>query len=138
MFPATANTLTYIAIFPLSSHFEILLNNFPVLHHFSLHLNPKSVSTNFFPVGPNDGPHGDQYPGSILDERLQCYGLLAQCLGWGSLQTGSAVDVGNWAYLQEMEPGDVEDGQTWDHAVEHAKRVNWSWKVARRGVFVRG
>lgn len=135
LYPATATTLIYVAIFPLRTHFETLTYHLPALHHLSLHLSPKSKSTALFPNGPTEGFYGDEYDESILQERLECYTHLAKYLLWDG--SDMEVDPGNWLALKEFEPADMANEDRWAEAVGYAQSANVGWRVGRRGLLVR-
>lgn len=135
LYPATATTLTYVAIFPLRTHVETLTYHLPAVHHLSLHTTPKSKSTALFPDGPTDGFHRNDYADSILQERLECDTHLAKYLLWD----GSDAEVypGNCLSLKEFEQADMVDEGLWAEAVVDAHRAKVGWRIGRRGLLVR-
>jgi hypothetical protein len=135
LYPATATTLTYVAIFPLRTHFETLTYHLPAVHRLSLHLSPKSKSTALFPDGPKDGFYQDEYAENILQERLECYTHLAKYLLWDG--SDAEVDPGNWSSVKEFEPADLVKQDRWEESVGYMLGADVGWRVGRKGLLVR-
>ncbi|OBT82114.1 hypothetical protein VE02_08779 [Pseudogymnoascus sp. 03VT05] len=135
LYPATATTLTYVAIFPLRTHFETLTYHLPAVHRLSLHLSPKSKSTALFPDGPKDGFYQDEYAENILQERLECYTHLAKYLLWDG--SDAEVDPGNWPSVKEFEPADLVKQERWEESVGYMLGADVGWRVGRKGLLVR-
>lgn len=135
LYPATATTLTYVAIFPLRTHFETLTYHLPAVHRLSVHLSPKSESTALFPDGPKEGFYQDEYAENILQERFECYTHLAKYLLWDG--TDAEVDPGNWRWVKEFEPADLVKQERWEESVGYMLGANVGWRVGRKGLLVR-
>ncbi|OBT61253.1 hypothetical protein VE03_09392 [Pseudogymnoascus sp. 23342-1-I1] len=119
LFPATAALLTYVAIFPLHTHFETLTYHFPVVRRLSLHLSPKSKSTALFPNGPTDGPDGNDYADSLLQEWRDCDAHLVKYILWDG--SDAEIDPANWLFLKEFERVDLVDESFWAEAAEYGE-----------------
>jgi hypothetical protein len=135
LYPATATTLTYVAIFPLRTHFETLTYHLPAVHRLSVHLSPKSESTALFPDGPKEGFYQDEYAENILQERFECYTHLAKYLLWDG--SDAEVDPGNWRSVKEFEPADLVKQERWEESVGYMLGANVGWRVGRKGLLVR-
>lgn len=134
LYPPTAKTLTYVAIFPLRTHFEFLTSHFPAVHHLSLQITPKSSSA-LFPDGPPGDFFSNGYGESILQEKLECYTHLHKYLLWGG--SDAEIDLGNWALLKEFEAADMVDEARWAPLAVYAQSANVGWRVGRAGLLVR-
>ncbi|KAI1466262.1 uncharacterized protein F4812DRAFT_436564 [Daldinia caldariorum] len=110
LIPPTIFDFNYIAIFPLSSHFEILLQNLPRLDRLFVQLTPRPENR-------------------ILEEED----------GMKHIDPADpAVCPRNWALLRVFESGDSADHEVWDMAVESIERSGArGWKVERPVVLVK-
>ncbi|KAI1336660.1 hypothetical protein F5Y15DRAFT_426856 [Xylariaceae sp. FL0016] len=126
LLPASVVDLSYVAIFPLSSHVETLLRHLPPrLRRLFVRLTP----------GPGCGILGDARamrhidPADLWMERDTAYGFLMREL---------ASPVGNWAALRVFESGDASDREAWDMVVQTLEDSGTNaWRVEREGVLVR-
>ncbi|KAI5925193.1 hypothetical protein F4810DRAFT_92878 [Camillea tinctor] len=127
LIPPSVVDFNYIAIFPLASHFETLLQNLPKVERLFVQLTPK----------PNNGILEDEEemrqidPGDLWMERNTSYSFLMREL------TFMPDPQGNWATLRVFESGDAADKEAWEMAVQVLIRNGTKgWKVERDGVFV--
>ncbi|KAI1451818.1 hypothetical protein F4805DRAFT_450011 [Annulohypoxylon moriforme] len=129
--PPTVVDFNYIAIFPLSSHFEVLVQNLPKVKRLFVQLTPGPE--NQLILDDNEMHHIDS--ADLWMERNTAYSSLMRELTFAA----SPVDhPGNWASLQVFESGDTADIDAWNMAVDFVKRSGVKdWKVEREGVFVK-
>jgi hypothetical protein len=165
MVPSTVTSLSYIAIFPLTHHFSILLYNLPHIEHFYLQLVPRNDIL-------LDKQEMDHVQASDLWlERNSCYRHAMRKLLWRydydvasvfgddftdsgwtvDEQASDSEDEGNdtanqppvpqdnWAFLRRFETGDSADQEAWDDAARQVENNYFSgWRVEREGLFVKG
>ncbi|KAI2464019.1 hypothetical protein F4781DRAFT_93592 [Annulohypoxylon bovei var. microspora] len=131
LIPPTVVDFNYIAIFPLSSHFEVLVQHLPKVERLFVQLTP----------GPESQILLDNTEMHLVDladlwmERNTSYSSLMRELTFAA---DPADHPGNWASLQVFESGDAADKEAWDMAVDFVKRSGVKdWKVEREGVFTR-
>ncbi|KAI1081521.1 hypothetical protein F5B20DRAFT_536355 [Whalleya microplaca] len=128
LLPPTIVDFNYIAVFPLSSHFEILLQNLPKLDRLFVQLTPRP--NNPLLEDKDEMKHID--PADLWMERNSSYSLIMREL------TASPQPRGNWATLQIFESGDSADQEAWERAVEFVEISGVKdWKVEREGVLVK-
>ncbi|KAI8630039.1 hypothetical protein F5Y19DRAFT_464305 [Xylariaceae sp. FL1651] len=127
LIPPTVIDFNYIAIFPLSSHFEILLQHLPRLDRLFVQLTPR----------PGNGilENADEMkqidPADLWMERNTSYSFLMREL------TFVTDPQNNWTKLRVFESGDAADREAWDMAVQFLEAGGVKgWKVEREGVFV--
>ncbi|KAI8965213.1 hypothetical protein F5Y11DRAFT_21968 [Daldinia sp. FL1419] len=131
LIPPTIIDFNYIAIFPLSSHFEILLQNLPKLDRLFVQLAPKPE--NQLLEDKEEMKHID--PADVWMERNTAYSSLMREL---TFPTDLTAKPRNWPSLQVFESGDAADYEAWDLAVEFVESSEAAnWKEERLGVFVR-
>ncbi|CAJ2502175.1 Uu.00g095690.m01.CDS01 [Anthostomella pinea] len=128
LIPPSVVDFNYVAIFPLSSHFEILLQNLPKLDRLFVQLTPKA--------GNNILEDKDQMKqvdaADLWMERNTSYSFLMREL------TFVPDPQGNWSTLCVFESGDAADKEAWEMAVQFLEGSGVkSWKVEREGVFVK-
>jgi hypothetical protein len=124
LIPPTVRDMSYIAVFPISTHFEKLTRNLPLLDRFYVQCVPRSnVLTD-----PVQMQHLE--PRDLWLERNSCYALVMR-------ELFNVPQIGNFQYLTEFESGDSADEDAWQMAVEYVKRSRRGWRVDRRGVFVK-
>jgi hypothetical protein len=120
----TVREMSYIALFPMSSHFGSLTTKLPRLDSLYVQIVPRNEilqdSSKMTEVEPED----------LWMERNSCYALLMR-------ELFNVPPVQNYKYLQSFESGDAADKDAWLMAVEYVKRAGNGWKVAGEGVFVR-
>ncbi|KAK4458537.1 hypothetical protein QBC42DRAFT_349531 [Cladorrhinum samala] len=143
LIPATVKSLSYIAIFPLASHFSTLVDHLPVLDRLYVQLVPQ----NDIMLDPEEMSHVQ--PSDLWMERNSCYGhIMRQMLfqehdeasGSGGEEQWINPDhePGNWRFLREFESGDSADREAWELAVGIVYESGSNWRVKRDGVFVKG
>ncbi|KAI1178573.1 hypothetical protein F4777DRAFT_76665 [Nemania sp. FL0916] len=129
LIPPTVVDFNYISIFPLSSHFEILLEHLPKVERLYVQLIPKPG--NEILQDAEEMKHVQ--PSDFWMERDTAFDLLMREL--------TSIDNlrANWNTLRVFETGDAAADQGfWHFVVEYLKNSNMEeWKVERRGVFVR-
>ncbi|OTA78484.1 hypothetical protein M434DRAFT_402221 [Hypoxylon sp. CO27-5] len=131
LIPPTIVDFNYIAIFPLSSHFEVLLQHLPKIERLFVQLAPGRG--NRLLEDKDEMKHID--PADLWMERNTAYSSLMRELTVGATPTGTAR---NWSTLQVFESGDAEDREAWDMAVEFVKRSGVKgWVEEREGVLVK-
>ncbi|KAI0853069.1 hypothetical protein F5Y00DRAFT_225331 [Daldinia vernicosa] len=131
LIPPTIIDFNYIAIFPLSSHFEMLLQNLPKLDRLFVQLTPGPE--NRILEAEDEMKHID--PADLWMERNTAYSSLMREL---TFDADPAVYPRNWASLRVFESGDAADHEAWDMAVQFVERSGAKgWKVERPGVFVK-
>jgi len=147
LIPPTITSMSYIAIFPLSSHFQSLVTFLPRLDKLYVQLVPRNDI-----LHDRDEMRNVQ-PSDLWMERNTCYGLIMRKLltspepgddDDGS-DTGESNDghgphrsEDNWRHLRIFESGDAADRDAWDMAVTYVRMSATDWHVERDGVFVRG
>ncbi|KAI0879935.1 uncharacterized protein GGS22DRAFT_102308 [Annulohypoxylon maeteangense] len=129
--PPTVVDFNYIAIFPLSSHFEVLVQHLPKVERLFVQLTPGPE--NLLILDDEEMHHVDS--ADLWMERNTAYSSLMREL----TLTASPMDQPrNWASLQVFESGDTADIDAWNMAVDFVKRSGVKdWKVEREGVFVK-
>lgn len=129
LIPPTVVDFNYIAIFPLSSHFEILLEHLPRIDRLFVQLVPKLGNGALEDM--DEMRHID--PADLWMERNTSYSFMMREL------TSVTNPQSNWSLLQVVETGDAtSDREAWELAVEFLEGSGiQSWKSEREGVFVR-
>ncbi|KAI1110295.1 hypothetical protein F5Y14DRAFT_429300 [Nemania sp. NC0429] len=127
--PQTVVDFNYIAIFPLASHFEILLEHLPRIDRLFVQLVPKPGNATLKDM--DEIKHID--PAVLWVERNTSYTFLMRQL------TSVSNPQANWDLLQVVETGDAaSDKEAWELAVRFFKNSGvQSWQSKREGVFVR-
>jgi len=116
--------MSYIAMFPMASHFSAITKNFPLLDRIYIQIVPRNDIL-------NDAERmADVETNALWMERNQCYALLVR-----ELFSDPVLD--NYKYLKVFESGDAADTVAWNMAVEYVKREAKGWVVAGDGIFVR-
>lgn len=120
----TVREMSYIALFPMSSHFGSLTTKLPRLDSLYVQIVPRSEilqdSSKMAQVEPED----------LWMERNSCYALLMR-------ELFNVPSLQNYKYLRNFESGDAADKDAWLMAVEYVKRAGNGWKVGGEGVFIR-
>jgi hypothetical protein len=161
--PSTVTSLSYIAIFPLTSHFTILVHSLPPIEHLYLQLVPR----NDILLDKQEMDH--VLASDLWLERNSCYAHVMHKLlrtpqvvsalddfivpdgAWEiDEQASDSEDEGNgtahqrpvpqdnWLFLRKFETGDSADQEAWDDAVRQVEINHLSgWRVERDGVFVK-
>ncbi|KAJ2979869.1 hypothetical protein NUW58_g7092 [Xylaria curta] len=128
LIPHTVVDFNYIAIFPLSAHFETLIQHLPRIDRLFVQLTPK----------PGNGilERSDEMkyidPADLWMERNTSYNFLMREL------TFAASHQTNWRLLRVFESGDAADKEAWEMAVRYLEDSGvQDWKAEREGVFVK-
>ncbi|KAI0179422.1 hypothetical protein GGR52DRAFT_305944 [Hypoxylon sp. FL1284] len=137
LLPPTVTDLNYVAIFPLSSHFETLLRHLPPLDRLFVQLTPR----------PGNGILQDRDETAHVDladlwlERNTAYSCIVREL---TTDPSALDDAGHghdhnrsWTALRVFESGDAADQEAWEMAVKFVERESEAWRVEREGVFVK-
>jgi hypothetical protein len=143
LIPPTLTSMSYIAIFPLSSHFQLLVDGLPRLERLYIQLVPQND------ILRDPEEMRNIQPSDLWMERNTCYGLIMRSLlsgevGDGDGSSDSDDDDGlhspssNWRHLRVFESGDAADRDAWDMAVQYIQTSGADWHVESDGVFVRG
>ncbi|KAI0018701.1 hypothetical protein F4780DRAFT_781080 [Xylariomycetidae sp. FL0641] len=147
MIPSTVTDFSYVAIFPLSTHFETLLQHLPRIERLYVQLTPKAGDNIL--DDENEMRHVD--PADLWMERNTSYSFLMRKIAMMPTLDGPAAaddddDTDNWGALRVFESGDAADREAWDIAIRHlettqamatAQPATTGWKVEREGVLVR-
>lgn len=135
LLPPTIIDFNYIAIFPLSSHFEVLLQHLPKLDRLFVQLTPRPG--NRILEDEDEMKYID--PADLWMERNTSYSSLMRELTFvADPDPDVDVDPGNWETLRVFESGDAADQEAWEIAVKFLERnARRGWKVEREGVFVK-
>jgi hypothetical protein len=127
LIPSTIVDFNYIAVFPLASHVQTLLENMPKLDRLFIQLTPR----------PSNQILQDQRAMKNIDmadlwmERNTAYSHLFAKLTQFEPQ-------GSWEGLKVFESGDAADKESWNMAVDFLKRSNiTNWIVETDGVLVK-
>ncbi|KAK0619082.1 hypothetical protein B0T14DRAFT_518535 [Immersiella caudata] len=145
LIPPTLTSMSYIAIFPLSSHFQSLVTYLPRLERLYIQLVPQ----NDILCDPEE--MRNIQPSDLWMERNTCYGLIMRNLLNSELD-GSDDDAvsdsdeeerprsseNNWRHLRVFESGDAADRDAWEMAVQYIRTSGADWHVESDGIFVRG
>jgi hypothetical protein len=138
LIPPTVRSLSYIAIFPLSSHFNTLASHLPPLDNLYLQLVPQNN------ILDDKEEMAHIQAGDLWMERNTCYSLVMRAMfgrGLGLAWTEDGDDEGapqnGWETLKVFESGDAADKEAWDMAVEYVRMSGAPWKAVADGVLVR-
>ncbi|KAL7622709.1 hypothetical protein AAE478_006387 [Parahypoxylon ruwenzoriense] len=134
LIPASVVDFNYIAIFPLFSHCEVLINHLPRLDRLFMQLTPRPG--NRLLEDPAEMKHIN-----IADlwlERNSVYAAIVRELVSDGHPDPSVHNHGNWSTLRVFESGDTADQEAWERAVRFVDENEiTNWKVEREGVFVK-
>ncbi|KAL2158259.1 hypothetical protein VTH06DRAFT_4580 [Thermothelomyces fergusii] len=167
MVPRTVTSLSYIAIFPVATHFRLLVDRLPCIDSLYLQLVPR----NNILLDEREMDHVNA--SDLWLERNSCYQLAMQhmlapvavvsnsnlnndtdTVDGDDQETETGVPhvelpehlsmdepvpggVHNWQYLRKFEMGDSSDQEAWLDAVERVRASHSGWHVEAEGVFVR-
>jgi len=154
LMPSTVNSLSYIAIFPLASHFNTLVNFLPPkLDNLFVQLVPGKNND----ILRNRAEMLNVQPADLWMERNSCYSMILRELlvntdddssednNDNHMDAGDAEHVAlnqaketNWRHLRVFESGDAADKEAWDMAVERINNSRVGWRVEQDGVLVKG
>ncbi|KAI0402573.1 hypothetical protein F4802DRAFT_352181 [Xylaria palmicola] len=128
LIPQTIVDFNYIAVFPLSSHITVLVENLPRIRRLFVQLSPKPGS------GILENTDEMKYidPADLWMERDMSYRNLMNHLTFTN-----DLHI-NWGLLQVFESGDTADKEVWEMAVQYLDRDGvQDWRAMREGVFVK-
>ena len=146
--PSSVVDLSYVAIFPLSAHFDTLMQNLPRIDRLFIQLTPGKGSSLL--DNKEDMHHIDL--ADLWMERNTSYSYLmreltTQSPGISSIlsndpadnsESGNSTNRNNWAALRVFESGDAADKEAWGMYVEHLRNSGFhSWKIEREGVLIK-
>lgn len=166
LIPPTLTSMSYVAIFPLATHFSWLVDRLPRLRRLFVQLTPR----NDILLDPDEVRN--VHAADLWMERNSCYTAVMQHMlqppaidgipddQWAAFTGGFGGDDGdgdsdsaldlepegrNWRFLEEFESGDTSDKEAWDMAVELLETGQRGvgsgqskWRVEREGLLVRG
>lgn len=136
LIPRTVRSLSYVAIFPLSSHFNSLVRHLPPLDRIFVQLVPR----NDILEDPDEMRNIQM--GDLWMERNTCYGLIMREL-FADPDTDSDDDDSDagrpngWKELSVFESGDAADREAWEMACTYVRMSGAPWSVVGDGVLVR-
>lgn len=126
LLPSSVTDFNYIAIFPLSSHFQSLLSHLPPLDRLFVQLTPR--------------------PGNRILEDREAMKLIEMADLWMERATSISnlfIELTaqspreNWARLKVFETGDDADKESWSIAATFVAGSRVNWRSQREGVLVR-
>lgn len=124
--PSTVRDLSYVGIFPLSTHFDTLVQHLPPLHRLFVQLVPR----NDILSDRKEMEHLDM--NDLWAERNMAYGSIMPKL------FDRSPAAGNWRSLQVFESGDAADRERWELTVDYVHAMGFAeWRAEREGVFVK-
>ncbi|OIW23528.1 hypothetical protein CONLIGDRAFT_637495 [Coniochaeta ligniaria NRRL 30616] len=135
LIPPSVRSLSYVAMFPLSSHFNSLVNHLPQLDNLYLQLVPRND------ILDNKDEMRNIQVSDLWMERNTCYSLVMRALFGAEMGIGwddEDLDPENgWSSLKVFESGDAADKEAWDMAVEYVRMSGTPWTVVADGVLVK-
>lgn len=122
---STIRDFSYIAIFPMVSHFNSLIMHLPRIDRLYVQLVPR-------PLDVLEDPEKMEMVDSedLWMERNSCYAILMR-------ELFNSPPLLNYRSLEVFESGDAADTDAWQMAVEYVKRAGNGWKIASEGVLTR-
>ncbi|KAK3358761.1 F-box domain-containing protein [Lasiosphaeria hispida] len=144
LIPPHLASFSYIAIFPLSSHFNSLATFLPRVDKLFIQLVPRNN------IMSNPEEMRNVQPSDLWMERNSCYSLIMRQLLTTEVRDDEDGDVdmdedgqpvrreNNWRFLREFESGDAADRDAWEMAVQYVRMSGSNWHVEREGVFALG
>jgi hypothetical protein len=136
LIPPTVRSLSYVAIFPLSSHFNSLVRHLPPLDTIFVQLVPR----NDILEDPEEMRNIQM--ADLWMERNTCYGLIMREL-FADPDTDSDDDdsdagrANGWKELSVFESGDAADQEAWEMACVYVRMSGAPWSVEGDGILVR-
>lgn len=136
LIPPTVRSLAYVAIFPLSSHFNSLVRHLPPLDRIFVQLVPR----NDILEDPEEMRNIQM--ADLWMERNTCYGLIMREL-FADPETDSDDDdsdagrANGWKELSVFESGDAADQEAWEMACVYVRMSGAAWSVEGDGILVR-
>jgi len=120
----TIRDMSYIGMFPFSSHFSCLVNHLPRLDRLYTQLVPRSD------ILQDHAKMSQVEAEDLWMERNGSYANLMR-------ELFNAPPVNNYKHLKVFESGDAADRDAWNMAVEYVKRAGNGWEISGDGVFTR-
>ncbi|XMA07352.1 hypothetical protein WAI453_000143 [Rhynchosporium graminicola] len=121
---STIRDMSYIAMFPVSSHFFVLVNNLPRLDRLYTQIVPQNKMLKDIHKMKN------LRQDVLWIERNGCYAWLMQ-------KIFSTPTLGNYPLLKILESGDQADRESWEPAAHFIHRRRQGWVIAGDGVLVK-
>ena len=135
LIPISVRSFSYVAIFPLSSHFNSLVNHLPQVDNLYLQLVPQND------ILDNKDEMKNIQVGDLWMERNTCYSLVMRAMFGAEMGIGFDDEdldpESGWQTLKVFESGDAADKEAWDMAVEYVRMSGTSWTVMADGVLVK-
>ncbi|KAK3936453.1 hypothetical protein QBC46DRAFT_419216 [Diplogelasinospora grovesii] len=133
LIPPTLKSMSYVAIFPLSYHFNTLVAFLPRIDHLFVQLVPRNS------ILQDREEMRNVDPSDLWMERNSCYGLIMRELLTSDMADKDDDAPGsNWRHLRTFTSGDAADEEAWDMAVHYVRTSRSGWRVEGNGIFVRG
>ncbi|KAB5554441.1 F-box domain-containing protein [Coniochaeta sp. 2T2.1] len=136
LIPPSVRSFSYIAIFPLSSHFNSLVNHLPKIDNLYVQLVPRNS------ILDDKEEMRNIQVGDLWMERNTCYSLVMRALFGAEMGIGfddENINPDNgWNTLKVFESGDAADREAWHMAVEYVRASRTPWTVMADGVLVKG
>jgi hypothetical protein len=139
LIPPSVRSLSYIAMFPLSSHFNTLVSHLPPVDKLYLQLVPRND------ILDDKEEMRNIQVSDLWMERNTCYSLVMRALfgvelsnGWEPWDDEDPDRGRGWRTLKTFESGDAADKEAWDMAVDYVRMSGTSWRVVADGVLVKG
>ncbi|KAB5525643.1 F-box domain-containing protein [Coniochaeta sp. 2T2.1] len=136
LIPPSVRSFSYIAIFPLSSHFNSLVNHLPKIDNLYVQLVPRNS------ILDDKEEMRNIQVGDLWMERNTCYSLVMRALFGAEMGIGfddENINPDNgWNTLKVFESGDAADKEAWHMAVEYVRASRTPWTVMADGVLVKG
>ncbi|KAK3370401.1 hypothetical protein B0H63DRAFT_486938 [Podospora didyma] len=165
LIPDTVKSFSYVAVFPLSTHFNHLVTYLPHVEHLFIQLVPRD---DIFSSANTEEMRNVQ-ASDLWMERNSCYSLVMRELLSSAVMDQDDDDdddddddiqiaveqqtfepfshnpasvtppprKANWRLLKEFESGDAADREAWEMAVHYVNSSGSAWTVEREGVFVK-
>lgn len=136
LIPPSVRSLSYVAIFPLSSHFNSLVNHLPKVDCLYIQLVPQND------ILDDKEEMRNIQVGDLWMERNTCYSLVMRAMFGAEMGIGwddeEPEPENGWQSLRVFESGDAADKEAWDMAVEYVRMSGTSWTVMGDGVLIKG
>jgi hypothetical protein len=136
LIPPTVRSFSYVAIFPLSSHFNSLVRYLPPLDRIFVQLVPR----NDILEDPEEMRNVQM--ADLWMERNTCYGLVMRQLFADPNEDSEDEDwddgrSNGWKELSVFESGDAADQEAWEMACVYVRMSGAPWSVEGDGILVR-
>lgn len=125
LIPPSITELSYVALFPVFTHFASLITKLPRLDKLYVQITPKPDND----ILKNKELMQSLDSRDLWMERNHCYtGIMRQLFDHS--------EVGNFRHLKVFESGDATDVDAWNMAVQFVESQG-GWAIERPGVFVK-